>query len=478
MNSENSERSPSGILGLDEIIGGGFPRGSLIMLVGEPGTGKTTFSAQFLYRGAVDCGEKGIYVSFAEDKKSFLKNMLYLGFNFEELEKRGLFIFREYLTVRETGLPETIDSILRDVSTFEARRLVIDSFTALAQAFMEPHEVRVLLHSLLSKFIKFRGCTSIIIIEKPYGKKMLGLGIEEFVADCIFLLKISRYCGRGARELKILKTKGSPTFERHLFFTLKDGFRVLQPFKFKHVEKPCRFKPRPDTELCFSTGSRDLDEMLGGGYPRGSIVLVDVDPRVTAEYHLIVTPIIWNFIAQGRGVIITPSPGVDHNLVRRRIEGGGFTRDEINRLLRVCIKRYPEFELEQYIYLLEGEDPERDLSNCFMLERELAKLTGQPVLRLIGVDTLMDIYDPEKIPSIFRALATWTKSTSSLGIAILKPGTPRLRKFVSAIADLHLKVTRRHGTVLVYGIKPRTKLHALEMDVSEGCPMPRLTPII
>lgn len=478
MNDENGERSPSGIPGLDEIVGGGFPRGSLIVLAGEPGTGKTTFSAQFIYRGAIDYGEKGIYVSFSEDKKSFLTNMSNLGFNFEELEKKGLFHFKECLTVREAGLPETLDSILRDVTTFEARRLVIDSFTALAQAFMETHEVRVLLHSLLSKFIKFRGCTSIIIVEKPYGKKELGLGVEEFIADYIFLLKVSQYRERSTRELEILKARGSPTFERHLFFTLKEGFRVFQPFKPKRIEKPCRFKPRPDTDLYFSTGSRDLDEMLGGGYPRGSMALIDVDPRVSAEYHLIVTPTLWNFMAKGGGIIITPSPGVDPNLVRRRIEEGGFTEDEINKLLRVCIRKYPGLEPKAYVHILEGESPEKDLLSCFRLENELAMLTAHPVLRVIGVDTLVDLYGYKRVPSILRTLATRIGSAGSLGIAILKPGTPRLRKFVSSVADVHLKITREHGVALVYGIKPRTMLHILEMDVSEGYPMPKLTPII
>ncbi|MBS7648240.1 circadian clock protein KaiC, partial [Candidatus Bathyarchaeota archaeon] len=53
------ERVPSGISGLNEIIGGGFPKGSLIILAGNPGTGKTIFSASFLYHGIIDHGERG-----------------------------------------------------------------------------------------------------------------------------------------------------------------------------------------------------------------------------------------------------------------------------------------------------------------------------------------------------------------------------------------------------------------------------------
>ncbi|MEM3798329.1 MAG: ATPase domain-containing protein, partial [Candidatus Bathyarchaeia archaeon] len=57
---------PTGVEGLDAVLGGGFPKNSLIVLVGCPGSGKTIFSAQFLYRGCVDYGDKGVYVSFAE----------------------------------------------------------------------------------------------------------------------------------------------------------------------------------------------------------------------------------------------------------------------------------------------------------------------------------------------------------------------------------------------------------------------------
>ncbi|MBS7650902.1 MAG: ATPase domain-containing protein [Candidatus Bathyarchaeia archaeon] len=69
-----SECISSGDEGLDEVTGGGFPRGSLILLAGNPGTGKTVFSTQFLVKGA-ESDEPGVYVSFAEDKSLLVKNI-------------------------------------------------------------------------------------------------------------------------------------------------------------------------------------------------------------------------------------------------------------------------------------------------------------------------------------------------------------------------------------------------------------------
>src|ERR1700733_10081014 len=67
---------PTGITGLDNMIGGGFQRGSMVMLAGNPGTGKTVFATQFLATGIIDFGEPGIYVSFGENRDTLVTNMI------------------------------------------------------------------------------------------------------------------------------------------------------------------------------------------------------------------------------------------------------------------------------------------------------------------------------------------------------------------------------------------------------------------
>jgi circadian clock protein KaiC len=69
------ERVPSGVDGLDPLIEGGFPKGSLILLAGNPGTGKTIFGSRFLCRGAEKLGQNGIYVSFLEGKETLIANI-------------------------------------------------------------------------------------------------------------------------------------------------------------------------------------------------------------------------------------------------------------------------------------------------------------------------------------------------------------------------------------------------------------------
>ncbi|MBS7620371.1 hypothetical protein KEJ21_06995 [Candidatus Bathyarchaeota archaeon] len=80
-----SQRVSSGNSELDKLNGGGFIPGSLILLTGGPGVGKTILSARFIYEGATKYGDPGVYACFAETKKTFIRNMQNFDVNFETL---------------------------------------------------------------------------------------------------------------------------------------------------------------------------------------------------------------------------------------------------------------------------------------------------------------------------------------------------------------------------------------------------------
>lgn len=183
-----SERASTGITGLDDMIEGGFPRNSLILLAGSAGSGKTIASAHFLYHGAKNLNENGIYVSFAERREFFIENMKRFGLDFETLESQGKFKFLDLITTREDTVSSTLGMISREVLEIDAKRLVVDSFTAMAQAFRQRIDARIILH-MLDKLMSKSGCTTLLLVELPAGTKMIGLGFEEFVADGIILFE-------------------------------------------------------------------------------------------------------------------------------------------------------------------------------------------------------------------------------------------------------------------------------------------------
>ena len=108
---------------------------------------------------------------------------------------------------KETGIQGNLNLILDRLTELGAKRLVIDSFSALTMALKEPTDVRFLIH-LLYRFLQQIGCTTIIISDVPWSSQRIGSGVEEFIADGIVLL-LSHYDeqGRLRRTCSILKMR-------------------------------------------------------------------------------------------------------------------------------------------------------------------------------------------------------------------------------------------------------------------------------
>ena len=224
-----SKRVPTGIPGLDKMMEGGFPRGSLILLAGSPGSGKTVASAHFLYHGAKDLNENGVYVSFAERREFFIDNMKRFGLNFETLEKEGKFSFLDFMTIREEGISTTLDIMLREVSKINAKRFVIDSFSAMAQAFERKIDARIILH-FVDKIMRQTGCTTLLLVELPTGSKTIGLGFEEFVADGIILFE-SIDEKEGIRKRAVIrKMRGTNHNQNYSNIVISDKGMLLMPY--------------------------------------------------------------------------------------------------------------------------------------------------------------------------------------------------------------------------------------------------------
>ncbi|MEM2473127.1 MAG: hypothetical protein QXX00_00715 [Candidatus Bathyarchaeia archaeon] len=234
----------------------------------------------------------------------------------------------------------------------------------------------------------------------------------------------------------------------------------------------------PDLPNKYSTGSKDLDKVLDGGFNKGETVLLEIGERISiGEHHLVLVPIMLNFIAQGRGILLIPSPGVDAEKARAIGLSYGLTDDEINRLLRVCEPRSLG-EDKPYSIKFDLENLWEAYSKYVKLEEDLRRVTGQPVICVTSVNTLLSYFDEATCEKILSQDAIRIHKNEALGILVIKPGYEKLTIKLSSIATIHLKLVREHGCLLLYGLKPRTNLYAVEMDVSKGYPLPKLTPIV
>lgn len=207
-------RIPTGIPGFDELIEGGIEEKTNTLLAGYAGTGKTTFSMQFLYNGAVRWNEPGVYLSFAESKESIFTHCQNFGWDFYSLEQKGMARHLFYKAHQVNKLLEEGGGTVRDtIAEIGAKRLVIDSITAYGLLFRDDYKQREALLLFFEMLTKW-GCTSLIIAEQLTGIVDARAGEIGFLTDGILQFSYSQIeqdSGQKIRrhQLEILKMRGT-----------------------------------------------------------------------------------------------------------------------------------------------------------------------------------------------------------------------------------------------------------------------------
>jgi circadian clock protein KaiC len=182
-------RLPTAIPGLDPLIQGGLNRGDFILLSGGIGAGKTTFSCQFAYNGATFLNEPAVFASFEEDSLSLKRNMLRFGMDLETLERDGKIKVMDLEILEGQGMGSNMEVLLSALDKIQGKRLVVDSLTAFLTGAKDKFDYRFLMH-LIYKTLKREGVTTMMTISRMQNdQQVLGIGIEEFVADGIFQLE-------------------------------------------------------------------------------------------------------------------------------------------------------------------------------------------------------------------------------------------------------------------------------------------------
>jgi len=228
------ERISTGIPGLDEMLHGGFFKGTANVVSGESGTGKTIFGAQFLYEGAKK-GEKVMCIITSEESKSIVKEMrTSFGWDFEELVNKGSLTF---VDITDPGLrlqksveiapSELIKSFKKLVeSKIEEEkpdRIFIDSIEALFLAIESKYKLRTLIDDVFGVFRK-HNVTTVVSVGSMFGLDAM----VEYGADSV--IKLGRIIAGNnlQRSVYVLKIRGSGTINEVRVLNISDtGMSVL-----------------------------------------------------------------------------------------------------------------------------------------------------------------------------------------------------------------------------------------------------------
>ena len=181
-----------GIQGLDEMIQGGVPERSLLVVMGAAGTGKTTFGLQFLHRG-VQQGEKAVFITLEESEEAVVEAATEKGWPFEE------YLAEDDLAVVDLDPIEMANSLTsirgdlpRLVDSFDADRLVLDSVSLLEMMYDDQAERRTEIFDF-TRALKEAGVTTMLTSEasegNPYASRH---GIIEYLTDGVFVLQYVR----------------------------------------------------------------------------------------------------------------------------------------------------------------------------------------------------------------------------------------------------------------------------------------------
>jgi KaiC/GvpD/RAD55 family RecA-like ATPase len=236
------ERIKSGIIGLDDKMGGGFVKGSVNLITGKTGTGKTSFCSSFLYQGAME-GEPGVYITTEERGEDIKKDIQAMfDWDFTALEQKGLIkilsikpIFPNKDNIDDISrlirmyIFDLLSKIEKVITDSNAKRVVVDSVSIIELFIKDEYISRVALNALTEK-LREMGVTALLTGTIPeISEGLSGGGIIEYIVDSVIKLDFVPVAEEYKRTLTVRKMRRTDHSTMiHPFQVTKEGIRVIE----------------------------------------------------------------------------------------------------------------------------------------------------------------------------------------------------------------------------------------------------------
>ncbi|HDP70633.1 MAG TPA: hypothetical protein ENN38_07515 [Actinobacteria bacterium] len=284
----------TGIEGLDQILSGGIPERSGVLVEGPPGSCKTLLGMQYIYEGIKKYNQNGLYVTFEQFPQDLYRDALNFGWDLKKLEKEGklkiIFTSPEVFEQDIKVVGSWVEKIFFDLNV---QRVVIDSVTHFQNITLGKAEKRKVIFGFCNA-LKRQNVTTFFIKEVEQEE----LPFEEYLFDAVFNLSYKEAGVTKNRYIEVKKARGcNHTLGKRIFRLTNRGINVLPD---KSMSSFC---PMPLAQV-FSTGAPVLDEALGGGLSSGDVVLLGSDGL--AGTREIVGSLISEAVGRGEGLCISP----------------------------------------------------------------------------------------------------------------------------------------------------------------------------
>ena len=225
------DRVPTGVKGLDELLGGGIPKERCVLVVGSPGSGKTTLAMQFLREGALG-EENGLYVTMDESPDQIKENLSGFRWDLDRLEREGKLFFIDATLIRhvrskdthygeqtvlldtagvfpQLTLKELIRTVHKVVDEEKIQRVVVDPVTSIMLRSERASSRRKAMLVLFDA-LEATGCTSFVVTELRTAMLDRAFQLEEFLSQGVILLHTIPHEGSIVRAIQIEKMRGIP----------------------------------------------------------------------------------------------------------------------------------------------------------------------------------------------------------------------------------------------------------------------------
>lgn len=275
------QKHETGIKGFDEMLEGGLPRGRVTLISAGTGCGKTVLLNEFVYRGAAEFGEPGLFLTFEERPEDILLNLRNFLWDLDPLIEDRKIVLMDASPVEEgevnlgsvnwfEPMLARIEHVARDIG---AKRLAVDNLGSIFLRYSTNEDDERFLRDRLFRFsdrIKRLGVTTLISTENiDHTSSLSRHNVEEFVSEG--LIELSNHTGEGAeiRKMVVRKLRGCTFRSGNVRFDITArGIEVFPKIPLDTSVGDTDFDVRK------TFGVAELDAALHGGIPEGHVVLV------------------------------------------------------------------------------------------------------------------------------------------------------------------------------------------------------------